>query len=137
MVIPLGSLEGNMKELKNKRVLIVDDEARNIYALSSYLETRDMKIDIAANGKEAITFLLGENKVDIVLLDMMMPVMDGYETLDLLRKNEYLKHIPVVALTAKAMKGDREKCLEAGAWEYISKPVNLQSLLEIMGRLVL
>lgn len=126
-----------MKELENKRVLLVDDEARNIYALKSYLETRQMKIEVAANGKEAIDFLLAGNETDIILLDMMMPVMDGFETLDILRKDETLKHIPVIALTAKAMKGDREKCLEAGAWDYISKPVNLKVLLDVMNRWVL
>lgn len=126
-----------MKELENKRILLVDDEARNIYALKSYLETRQMKIEVAANGKEAIDFLMAGNETDIILLDMMMPVMDGFETLDILRKDETLKHIPVIALTAKAMKGDREKCLEAGAWDYISKPVNLKLLLDVMNRWIL
>ncbi|HVD99743.1 MAG TPA: response regulator [Cytophagaceae bacterium] len=126
-----------MKELKDKRVLIVDDESRNIYALRSYLETRDMQIAIAANGKEAIEYLQRGNETDIILLDMMMPVMDGFETLSILRNTDSLKHIPVIAVTAKAMKGDREKCMEAGAWDYISKPVDLNKLINIMTELVL
>ncbi|HWZ21066.1 MAG TPA: response regulator [Cytophagaceae bacterium] len=121
-----------MKVLKNATVLIVDDNEANIYALRSYLETADLKIEAALNGKEAIDLLLSGKNVDIILLDMMMPVMDGYETLDVLRNSEALKHIPVVALTAKAMKGDKEKCLKAGAWDYISKPVNLKVLMDII-----
>ncbi len=136
MVVPLKGIECKMKKLKDKKVLIVDDEARNIYALQSYLETKDMQIEVATNGKEAIELLLGGKEVDIILLDMMMPVLDGFETLAILKANETLKNIPVVALTAKAMKGDREKCLDAGAWAYISKPVNLQMLMDEIARWV-
>jgi two-component system chemotaxis sensor kinase CheA len=125
-----------MEVLKNTTILIVDDNEANIYALSSYLETTVLKIEVALNGKEALDLLLSGKKVDIILLDMMMPVMDGYETLNALRNNDTLKYIPVVALTANAMKGDREKCLKAGAWDYISKPVNLKVLMEIITRWV-
>lgn len=121
-----------MEELKNKKVLIVDDEERNTYALRSYLESHNLKTEVVSNGKEAIDLLIEDIKVDIILLDMMMPVMDGYETLAYLKENDLLKNIPVIAVTANAMKGDREKCLEAGAWDYISKPIDLAALLSIM-----
>ncbi len=107
----------------------MDDEKRNTFALSSYLETLDMKVTSAENGQDAILMLKG-SKVDIILLDMMMPVMDGYETLSVLKSSDALKSIPVIAVTAKAMKGDRERCLEAGAWDYISKPVDMHLLLD-------
>lgn len=107
----------------------MDDEKRNTFALSSYLETLDMKVLSAENGQDAILMLKG-SKVDIILLDMMMPVMDGYETLSVLKSSELLKSIPVIAVTAKAMKGDKERCLEAGAWDYISKPVDMQLLVD-------
>lgn len=119
-----------MEKLKNKMVLLVDDDSRNTFALRSYLEVLGMKITIAENGEEAISKLLNDTKPDIILLDMMMPVMDGYETLISLKKNDLLKHIPVIAVTARAMKGDREKCIEAGAWDYISKPINLDVLAD-------
>ena len=121
-----------MKKVKNKIVLIVDDEERNVFALRSYLETLEMEIITALSGEEAISILLGNLKPDIILLDIMMPVMDGYETLGVLKHNDELKNIPVIAVTAKAMKGDEEKCLEAGAWDYISKPVNIKMLIEKM-----
>lgn len=119
-----------MNTLVNKVVLIVDDEERNRFALKSYLESYDIRIEIATNGEEAIDMIRKGVKVDIILLDMMMPVMDGYETLAELKNDEALSAIPVIAVTAKAMKGDAEKCIESGAWDYISKPVNLGLLLE-------
>ena len=125
-----------MELLKNKTVLIVDDERTNIFALQSYLETLELKIEVAGNGKEALDLLATGTNVDIILLDMMMPVMDGYETLDILRNNETLNHIPVIALTARAMKGDKEKCLEAGAWDYLSKPIDLKNLIDVITRLI-
>ena len=118
-----------MEKLKNKLVLIVDDDNRNTFALGSYLESLDIKIAIAENGEEAISVLHNSTKPDIILLDMMMPVMDGYETLAILRQDVSLKQIPVIAVTARAMKGDREKCLEAGAWDYISKPIDTNELV--------
>ena len=119
-----------MEKLKDKVVLIVDDDRRNTFALTSYLEALDMKIVIADNGEEAISLLHKGTKPDIILLDMMMPVMDGYETLNMLKQDSSLKQIPVIAVTARAMKGDREKCMEAGAWDYTSKPIDLVSLVD-------
>src|SRR5688572_21980692 len=104
-----------MDKLKNKLVLIVDDEERNIFALGAYLESIDMKVVTAPHGKRALEILRVEDKISCVLLDMMMPVMDGFETLAVLKEDPSLKHIPVIAVTARAMKGDREKCIEAGA----------------------
>lgn len=119
-----------MDAFANKVVLIVDDEERNRFALQSYLESYDIKIEIATNGQEAIDMIRKGVKVDIILLDMMMPVMDGYETLAELKKDGTLSSIPVIAVTAKAMKGDDEKCITSGAWDYISKPIHLGTLLE-------
>lgn len=119
-----------MEKLKDKLVLIADDDDRNTFALRSYLESLDMKIIIAATGEDAIFLLRDDFKPDIILLDMMMPVMDGYETLAILKQDAFLKQIPVIAVTAKAMKGDREKCMDAGAWDYISKPIDMNRLVD-------
>ena len=119
-----------MDELKNKMVLIVDDDERNTFALSSYLETQDMQVVVAKNGEDAISILQSGTKPGIILLDMMMPVMDGYETLGMLKQDSSLSQIPVIAVTARAMKGDSEKCIEAGAWDYISKPIDLNALVD-------
>ncbi|MFN8299251.1 MAG: response regulator [Chitinophagales bacterium] len=123
-------------KLIDKNVLLVDDEASNIYALSSYLESRQMNVSVARNGQEAMDMLHSGNQPDLILLDMMMPVMDGYETLANLKLENLLEKIPVIAVTARAMKGDKEKCLDAGAWDYISKPVDLQALLAKMSTYV-
>src|ERR1700748_3860972 len=117
-----------MERLEQKVVLIVDDDERNTFALGGYLEAIHMNVLMALNGEDAISLLKKNNRVDIILLDMMMPVMDGYETLALLKQDEELKHIPVIAVTAKAMLGDKEKCLEAGAWDYMSKPMDMKML---------
>ena len=118
----------NRERLKNKNVLIVDDEERNTFALRSFLETLDMNITLAENGLEAITLLKNGLVPDIILLDIMMPVMDGFETLAILEKDETLRNIPVIAVTARTMTGDRAKCLAAGAKDYLSKPINLPEL---------
>lgn len=123
-------------KLIDKNVLLVDDEASNIYALSSYLESRQMNVTVARNGQEVMDMLHSGNQPDLILLDMMMPVMDGYETLANLKLENLLEKIPVIAVTARAMKGDKEKCLDAGAWDYISKPVDLQALLAKMSTYV-
>jgi len=123
-----------MEKLAHKLVLIADDEESNIFALGSYLESLSMKIAVAKNGVETIQYLHENPKPDIILLDMMMPVMDGYETLAALKQHYEFKQIPVIAATARAMKGDEEKCIEAGAWDYISKPLNLKLLVEKMNR---
>ncbi len=119
-----------MEKLRNKIVLIVDDEKNNVFALSSYLDTLEMKILTATNGAEAIAVMEETPKPDIVLMDMMMPVMDGYEALEIMKQRYELKDIPVIAVTARAMKGDQERCLAAGAWDYISKPVDIKLLIE-------
>ncbi len=120
------------RKLKNKCVLIVDDDERNRYALSSYLDTLEMNVLTANDGEAAITLLRSGKPVDLILLDIMMPIMDGFEMLRLLRSDATLKHIPVIAVTAKAMKGDESKCLEAGASDYIPKPIDLQRFLSKM-----
>jgi len=118
--------------LASKKVLIVDDDVRNIFALSTVLEEHDMVIVSADNGRDAIKFLQEESDIDIVLMDIMMPEMDGMETMREIRKIPKLKNLPIVAVTAKAMKGDREKCIEAGAWDYLSKPVDAEQMLSVL-----
>jgi HAMP domain-containing protein/CheY-like chemotaxis protein/signal transduction histidine kinase len=115
--------------LLGKKVLVVDDDVRNIFALSSVLERRGMTVLTAGTGREAIETLSSTSDVAIVLMDIMMPEMDGYETMQVIRQNPAFRRLPIIALTAKAMKGDREKCLEAGASEYLAKPVNTEQLL--------
>jgi CheY-like chemotaxis protein len=117
---------------EGKNVLVVEDDVRNIFALSSVLEPRGAKLRIARNGKEALEVLDREEAVDIVLMDIMMPEMDGYEAMREIRKRERLKSLPVIALTAKAMRDDQERCLEAGANDYIAKPIQVEKLLSLM-----
>lgn len=126
-----------MDKLNGKLALIVDDDDRNIFALSSYLGAFDLKIISAENGEEAIATLKQGARPHIILLDIMMPVMDGYETLAVLKQDTMLKEIPVIAVTARAMKGDREKCMEAGAWDYVSKPIDLNALMEKINKWIL
>lgn len=118
--------------LKNKKVLLADDDIRNIYSLTNVLEEQGMECIIAENGKIAIEMLALHPDISIVLMDIMMPEMDGYEATREIRKQEKFARLPVIAITAKAMKGDREKCLEAGMSDYISKPVNIGQLLSLM-----
>ncbi|HLK14910.1 MAG TPA: response regulator, partial [Fimbriimonadaceae bacterium] len=115
--------------LQGKTALVVDDDIRNIFALSSVLEGHGMTVLTASTGRDAITTLEAQSSVSIVLMDIMMPEMDGYETIRVIREQPSLRRLPIVALTAKAMKGDREKCLEAGASDYLAKPVNTDQLL--------
>ena len=118
--------------LKSKKVLIVDDDMRNIYSLTNALEEQGMRCITAENGKAAIGMLTKYPDTDIVLMDVMMPEMDGYESTQEMRKMDQFTKLPIIAFTAKAMKGDREKCLEAGMSDYISKPVNIEQLLSLM-----
>ncbi len=118
--------------LRDKKVLIVDDDVRNVYSLSSLLEIQEMQIFVAYNGKEAIDLLNNEEEIDIVLMDVMMPEMDGIEAIQRIRKVEKFKNLPIIALTAKAMKEDRDKCIEAGASDYIPKPVDSDRLQTLM-----
>jgi len=118
--------------LRRKRVLIVDDDVRNIFALSSVLERRGMHVLTANTGREAIEKLEQTPGVAIVLMDIMMPEMDGYETMREIRGNTAYRRLPIIALTAKAMMGDREKCLQAGASDYLAKPVNTEQLISAL-----
>jgi CheY-like chemotaxis protein len=120
--------------LVGKPVLVVDDDVRNIFALSSVLERRGMQVFSATTGKEAIDILSSPAapELSIVLMDIMMPEMDGFETMRAIRGNPAFRRLPIVALTAKAMKGDRERCLEAGASDYLAKPVNTEQLLSTL-----
>ncbi|WP_193197443.1 HAMP domain-containing protein [Nostoc sp. MG11] len=118
--------------LVGKKVLIVDDDMRNIFALTSMLERYQMQVLYAENGRESIALLDNTADIDVILMDVMMPEMDGYETTRLIRQNEQFKNLPIIALTAKAMQGDREKCIEAGASDYITKPVDTEQLLSLL-----
>ncbi|MGD0189460.1 MAG: HAMP domain-containing protein [Rhizomicrobium sp.] len=128
----LERLNGSDEDLIGRTVLLVDDDARNIFALSSILERRGMKVLTATTGREAIETLENADAVSIVLMDIMMPEMDGYQTTAQIRQNPRFKKLPIITLTAKAMKGDREKCLEAGASDYLAKPVNTEQLLSAL-----
>jgi HAMP domain-containing protein/CheY-like chemotaxis protein len=125
----LEKLHESDEDLIQRKVLLVDDDARNIFALSSVLERRGMNVLTATNGLDAISIIKNESDIAIVLMDIMMPGMDGYETIQAIRSDPAFRRLPIVALTAKAMKGDREKCLEAGASDYLAKPVNTEQLL--------
>jgi HAMP domain-containing protein/signal transduction histidine kinase/DNA-binding response OmpR family regulator len=118
-----------LKGLAGRRILVVDDDVRNIFALTSLLERHKMKVDYADNGRAAISTLQTTPGIDIVLMDIMMPEMDGYDTTRAIRQIERFEALPIIALTARAMKGDREKCIEAGASDYIPKPVDPDQLL--------
>jgi len=128
----LSDLHNSDQALAGKKVLIVDDDMRNIFALSTVLEEHDMVIVSADNGRDAIKILQQQEDIDIVLMDIMMPEMDGIATMLEIRKIPRLKTLPIIAVTAKAMKGDREKCIEAGAWDYLSKPVDTEQLLAVL-----
>jgi CheY-like chemotaxis protein len=125
----LERLNSSDEDLVGRTVLLVDDDARNIFALSSVLERRGMNVLTATTGKEAIEMVEKTPELAIVLMDIMMPEMDGYQTMGVIRENPAYRRLPIIALTAKAMKGDREKCLEAGASDYLAKPVNTEQLL--------
>jgi HAMP domain-containing protein/CheY-like chemotaxis protein len=128
----LDRLHSSDDALVDKKVLVVDDDVRNIFALSSVLERRGMTVLTAGTGREAISTIEETPDVAIVLMDIMMPEMDGYETMQVIRQKALFRRLPIIALTAKAMKGDREKCLEAGASEYLAKPVNTEQLLSAL-----
>jgi CheY-like chemotaxis protein/HAMP domain-containing protein/GAF domain-containing protein len=125
----LERLHRSDEGLRGKKVLVVDDDVRNIFALGSVLERHGMNVLTALTGQEAISTLENTSDITVVLMDIMMPEMDGYQTIQLIRKQPSLRRLPIVALTAKAMKGDREKCLDAGASDYLAKPVNTEQLL--------
>jgi CheY-like chemotaxis protein len=128
----LESLHGSNEVLRGRKVLVVDDDARNIFALTTVLENHEMEVLSATNGRQAIELIRQTPDLSVVLMDIMMPEMDGYQTMREIRRDAQLGTLPMLALTAKAMKGDREKCLEAGASDYIAKPVNTDQLLSLL-----
>jgi CheY-like chemotaxis protein len=128
----LRRLHSSDEDLLKRTVLLVDDDTRNIFALSSVLERRGMEVLTATTGREALAVLNSRSDVAIVLMDIMMPGMDGYETIHAIRATPNFRRLPILALTAKAMKADREKCLEAGASDYLAKPVNVEQLLSAL-----
>ncbi|HXO85403.1 MAG TPA: response regulator, partial [Gemmatimonadales bacterium] len=128
----LGSLYGSKDMLSDHRVLVVDDDARNIFALTTLLESEGMTVFSATNGRQAIELLDRTPGVSAVLMDIMMPDMDGYATMREIRQDKRFRSLPIIALTAKAMKGDRERCLHAGASDYIAKPVDAEQLLSLL-----
>jgi HAMP domain-containing protein/CheY-like chemotaxis protein/signal transduction histidine kinase len=128
----LDQLHSSNDVLKGRKILIVDDDARNIFALTTVLENQNIEVVSATNGRQAIDILQREEGISAVLMDIMMPEMDGYQTMKEIRKDPRFGALPILALTAKAMKGDREKCLSAGASDYIAKPVNTGELLSLL-----
>jgi CheY-like chemotaxis protein len=128
----LERLHHSDENLQGRRVLLVDDDVHNIFALSSVLERRGMQVLTATTGREAMALLEDSTSIAIVLMDIMMPEMDGYQTMQVIRSKAAFRRLPIIALTAKAMKGDREKCLEAGASDYLAKPVDPEQLLSAL-----
>jgi CheY-like chemotaxis protein len=120
--------------LTGRRVLVVDDDIRNVFAMTSALEMHGMRVLHAESGKEGIETLKRERGIDLVLMDVMMPGLDGLDTMRIVRSLDGYRQIPIICVTAKAMMGDREKCLEAGASDYIAKPVNVDVLLATLWR---
>jgi CheY-like chemotaxis protein len=128
----IETLHESDESLSGRKVLVVDDDIRNIFALNSLLERHNMEVITATNGHEAIKLVESTDDLSLVLMDVMMPEMDGYETMRRIRTRQEFRMLPIIALTAKAMKGDREKCLEAGASDYVAKPVNTDQLLSLV-----
>jgi CheY-like chemotaxis protein len=128
----IDRLHGSNYVLRHRKVLVVDDDVRNMFALTSVLENHDMEVLSATNGRQAINIIESTPDLSIVLMDIMMPEMDGYATMREIRNDSRFRTLPILALTAKAMKGDREKCLQAGASDYIAKPVNTDQLLSLL-----
>jgi len=128
----IENLHHSDEPLQGRKVLVVDDDIRNIFALNSLLERHNMHVVSATNGQDAIGLVEETDDLSLVLMDIMMPEMDGYETMRRIRTNPKFRYLPIIALTAKAMKGDREKCLEAGASDYVAKPVNTDQLLSLV-----
>ena len=128
----LERLHSSDDHLIGKKVLLVDDDVRNIFALGGVLTRRGLDVLTAGTGHEAIALLQTTPDIDVVLMDIMMPEMDGYQTMQAIRQVEAFRRLPIIALTARAMKGDRERCLEAGASDYLAKPVNTEQLVSAL-----
>ena len=128
----LDQLHSSDPTLKGKKALVVDDDIRNIFALTSILERHEMDVQYAENGHDALRILNNNPEIDVVLMDVMMPEMDGYEATRRIRENDNFKNLPIIAITAKAMKGDREKCIAAGASDYVTKPVDSDQLIGLL-----
>jgi len=128
----LEQLHSVEEVFRGRKVLIVDDDVRNVFALTSVLEANGMEVVFAENGKDGIETLRANPDVDLILMDIMMPEMDGYQTMKAVRELPEFKQLPIISLTAKAMKGDREKSIASGASDYITKPVDTDQLLSLM-----
>jgi HAMP domain-containing protein/signal transduction histidine kinase/CheY-like chemotaxis protein len=128
----INTIRVNTDVLDSKKVLVVDDDVRNLFALTAVFERSNIEVITAESGREALELLSSDKKIDIVLMDIMMPEMDGYETIQIIRKEPKHKNLPIIAVTAKAMIGDRQKCLASGASDYITKPVKTEQLLSLM-----
>jgi CheY-like chemotaxis protein len=128
----LEQVQASEADLVGRSVLVVDDDLRNIFALTTVLERYQMKVHFAENGRDGIKMLEETEGIEIVLMDIMMPEMDGYDTMRAIRKIARFKTLPIITLTAKAMKGDRDKCIAAGASDYITKPVDVAQLLSLI-----
>ncbi len=128
----LEKVHGSGDVLAGKTILVIDDDMRNVFAISSLLESYEIKVNVGRNGKDGIDKLKANDDIDLILMDIMMPEMDGYEAMRLIRKEKKYESLPIIALTAKAMKEDREKCIAAGANEYLSKPVEKEKLLSLL-----
>jgi CheY-like chemotaxis protein len=129
IVVHPSAESGDGAPLSGKRILVVEDDVRNVFALTNALENEGMSVLFAENGSEALDVLYRNPDIDLILMDIMMPGLDGYETTQAIRERAQFADLPIIALTAKAMKGDREKTLAAGATEYIAKPVDVGELL--------
>jgi len=128
----LASLHRSAPMLRTSRVLVVDDDVRNIFAIASALERYEATVIYAENGRDGLDMLEHTPDIDVVLMDIMMPGMDGYEVTRRIRAQERFQSLPIIALTARAMRGDREKCIQAGASDYIAKPVDMDHLLSLL-----
>jgi CheY-like chemotaxis protein len=131
---PVQSAEQAAGGLDGKKVLVVDDDIRNVFALTSALEQHGMQVLHAESGKEGIELLKRSPDIEVVLMDVMMPGLDGLDTMRIIRQLDAYREIPIIAVTAKAMMGDRDKCLAAGATDYVAKPVNIDELLATLAR---
>ncbi|CAN7224342.1 ATP-binding protein [Paenibacillus sp. LjRoot153] len=129
----ISALENyNINQFKDRKVLVVDDDVRNVFALCNAFEQEGIIVSVAQNGQECLELLAKDSSIELILMDIMMPVMDGFEAMRLIRKNSQYADVPIIALTAKAMKQDKEICLQAGASDYISKPLHVSQLLSLM-----